>query len=72
MGAKGDFIVSARGHVARLNSHNPNDIICWIEKDVRIQAKLSERGDIVAYPISASREMIDQILAICNRAKFPK
>ena len=63
-----EFYLSARGHISRLQSKNPNDIARWIEDDVGIQAKLSNKDDIIAYPTGTSQSVIDQVLAICNSA----
>ena len=65
------FYVSARGHISRLQSKNPNDIVRWIGDDVGIPAKLSNKDDIIAYPTGTSQGVIDQVLAICNSAALP-
>ena len=68
---KGVFYLSLRGHISRLQSSNPYDIARWIESDAGLQAKLSKNDDIVAYETSTSKELIDQVLEICNSASLP-
>jgi hypothetical protein len=67
------FILSLRGHMSRLMSSNPDarDMVRWIEKDTDYYAVLSDKNDIIAYEISPPREIIDQVLAICNSAVLP-
>ena len=62
------FYLSTRGHIARLQSYDPNDSMRWIESDVGLQARMSNKDDIIAYPTGTSQSIIDQVLAICNSA----
>jgi len=66
-----EFYLSIRGHISRFQSHNPQDIAQWIEGDVGLQTKMSDKDDIIAYEIGTSEEIIEQVLAICNSAALP-
>jgi len=67
----GKFYLSTRGHISRLQSKNPNDICRWIESDAHLQAKMSSKDDIIAYPTGTSQSIIDQVLDVCNSAALP-
>jgi len=71
-GTIGVFYLSIRGHISRLLSDNPRDIARWIERDVGLQTKMSNKDDIIAYKIGMSMEIIDQVIDICNRALLPE
>jgi hypothetical protein len=43
------FFLSTRGHTSRMQSHNPRDIVGWIQDDTRLIAVLSDKDDIIAY-----------------------
>ena len=61
----GRFFLSLRGHIL----DGAHDIARWIREDVGIQAKLSDKNDIVAYEIDTPEEVIKQVLSICNSAE---
>ena len=70
--AKGTFFLSMRGHIARLGTGgDPRDIARWIREDAGLQSEMSSNYDIVAYPSGTSRELISQVLGICNNAALP-
>ena len=69
---RGDFIVSGRGHLARLKYNDPEDIVRWIWDDMRLHAVLSEKKDIIAYGDGTPYELIREILNICNSALLPE
>ena len=63
-----EFYLTVRGHISRLQSYDPRDIARWIEDDVDLQTKMSNKDDIIAYRIGTPREIIDQVIRICNSA----
>ena len=68
---KGEFYLSTRGHTSKFKSRDPSNIIGWIQDDVGIQARLSNKNDIIAYPAGTPKELIEQVLSICNSAAIP-
>jgi len=71
-GEIGTFYLTVRGHISRLESHDPSEVAKWIMDDTDYTARLSQNGDIVAYRDGqAANAVIAQILAICNSADLP-
>jgi len=68
----GNFVLSSRGHIARLQSYSPHSTIRYIMEDVGLQALLSKNSDIVAYEIDTSKYIIDKVIDICNGAQLPQ
>ncbi|MGL6195865.1 MAG: tetratricopeptide repeat protein, partial [Thermoguttaceae bacterium] len=66
-----EFYLSMRGHIARIKSDNPRDIARWIEGDVGLQTKISNKADIIAYKTGTSQELINQVVNLCNTAVLP-
>jgi len=67
-----EFYVIMRAHISRLKGDNPRSIAKWIEKDAGLQVKMSNKDDIIAYGNGTSKEIIDQIFAICNHLMLPE
>ena len=63
-----EFYLTVRGHISRLQSYDPRDIARWIEDDVELQTTMSNKDDIIAYRVGTPREIIDQVIRICNSA----
>jgi hypothetical protein len=67
----GEFYLTVRGHISRLQSHNPQDIARWIEDDVGLETKMSNKDDIIAYERGTSHEIITKVLELCDSAALP-
>jgi hypothetical protein len=65
---RGNIYISMRGHLSRLQSNDPRDIVRWIEDDYPLYAQLSYNDDIIAYRTGGGPmgDFINPILEICN------
>jgi len=64
-----NIYVTLRGHISRLHSKDPRRVAGWIEDDLPgMHTTMSNYDDIIAYYSETPRNIIDQILRVCNSA----
>ena len=64
------MILFGQNCIARLQSRSPHNIVRYIG-EMGLQVQTSYKDDIIAYQAGTSKELIDQVIEICNKTLLP-